>query len=875
MRDSEFVATTVEEVCKCPETNDDSDKLASYLSSKIVFETRNKFRDAIRVGNSDDGVEALESGLQTIRKQSIKRSNFWRLSEAEVLLDLGRKDEARETLSRYDNSPRTRGREILLGRPGLRNSASAGDAQFAAVMRKLNKNEKQGQEELLQLSLRAEDWEKARDAAETLHCIDSSYFDIKKPMDRFLKCRQMLNLGLLEETRDPHDQTWRSLGKALRLYNHGCFATELFHIFFDPPQAQVNGLDHRDCANLFFSAARVCVLFHQGGVINGRGLTLSPEDFTRQFKKDPLPCSPPLTEKDWKHQALHFMEQGRSRALLESMLRGDPEEPLVTPIQRRYLMANVALAARESIRIKKKRDSVLLGVSVMPNLAQESLQDLSLLGSEDPSPLESPDALIGAPSHDVSRPLSLGLLLDTADLDDFKCSDAFPTSPSSHGGSGLGEEIRDKALAKLNAQIRWRKAILYALAMCDPTFNAAIPSPTFTRDASSISAKIPDDTAIIEYALSTAPPEGLTSLVITSEGIRECIWHKVDGLPGAVASLLTSMHSSPNSTRESSPVSPKNRRQVHVVELLSHLHNTLIKPIEKHLAGKSKLVIIPSGELAHVPWTMFLNFPVAVVPSLSIWDHLQSHSRDILPPSKVSVVGNSPRNEDGTLRDGDIPFSHMEAFYIARMNQDLPFLAGERNRKQFQEWVALTRVLHLCAHSTFDEKDPSRSGIQLFRDPLTIHDWRDLAIKADLVVFSSCLSGISKAFHSGSAFGFAHTLLGTGTRAFIGSLWPVDDQATLLLMMIFYEELRSFSPAEALYNAQMQMRNVSEEDVWSLVERLKMEVRHSRVDKFVDNPNYWIRRLARLSEDEEQLQALREPRCWAAFVLTGYGFQNI
>lgn len=877
--ETEIIATTVDEVFKCAETEEEVDKLDNYLPSKIVFETRNKFRDAVRTGTDDDGVEALESGLQTLRKQSDKPSDSWRHGEAEILLDLGRKGEARAALSNCDAEPKTRGRNALKGAPVLRKSPSAADALFAEDMLKFNQqSQQQSQEELLQISLRAEDWGKAKEAAETLHRIDSSYFDIQKPMDRFKKCRQMLNLGLLEEIRDSKDNTDRTrknLGKALRLYNHGCFATELFHKHFDPPQSQVNGLDHRDCADLFFSAARVCVMFHQTGVFNDHNVLLTPETFTKEFKQDEIPCSPPLTEKDWKYQALHFMEQGRSRALLEAILRGDPEEPLVTNMQRRFLMADVALAARESIRIRKKRDSVLIGIDSRSPLrvASNYSQDYTLLGLSD-----KPD--IGQivlattprpPPKRLTRSLALAPLLDTAGIDDYRYANALPASPSSLGGSDPG--VKEK-MAKLNAQMNWRKALLHALATCNPTLNAAIPSSSFKKDASSIRSKIPEDTAIIEYALVSAAPEGLISIVITSDGIEECTWQKVDSLQRDVANLLSSMHSTFSRTRDiSSPISPRSHAPVDVEAIRRNLSQILILPIKKHLAGKKKLIVIPSGELAHVPWTLLLETPVAVIPSLSIWEHLQTHSRSTSSPSKVSVVGNPPRNEDGTLRDGDIPFSHMEAFYVARMHGDLPFLAGENNRKQFQEWVALTRVLHLCAHSTFDEKDPSRSGIQLFRDPLTIHDWQDLAIKADLVVFSSCLSGISKAFHSGSAFGFAHTLLGTGTRAFIGSLWPVDDQATLLLMMMFYEQLKTCSPAESLHKAQTKMRTLAHEDVWELVEDLKVAVVHARVDKFVDNSTYWIRRLDNLSDEE--LHGLREPRCWAAFVLTGYGFQNI
>src|SRR6266536_1406597 len=168
-QDSDFVPTSVDDVCRCPETHAENERLESYLPSKIVFETRNKFRDAVRLGSDEAGFEALETGLQNLRKQTGRLSDCWRLGEAEILLDLGRKDEARETLAHCDTQPPMRGSVIPLKRPALRSSPSAADAEFQEEMTKFNK---QKQEELLHVSLRAEQWGKAKEAAETLHRID-------------------------------------------------------------------------------------------------------------------------------------------------------------------------------------------------------------------------------------------------------------------------------------------------------------------------------------------------------------------------------------------------------------------------------------------------------------------------------------------------------------------------------------------------------------------------------------------------------------------------------------------------------------------------------------------------------------------------------
>jgi CHAT domain-containing protein len=159
------------------------------------------------------------------------------------------------------------------------------------------------------------------------------------------------------------------------------------------------------------------------------------------------------------------------------------------------------------------------------------------------------------------------------------------------------------------------------------------------------------------------------------------------------------------------------------------------------------------------------------------------------------------------------------------------------------------------------------SSLQLFREPLTMTDWHKLSIKADLVVFSSCLSGISKAYDSGSTIGFAHTLLSTGTKAFVGSLWPVDDAATLLLMIMFYEELRRPLPAaDALYNAQTRMRTMTETELHDLIDELEDVAIDNGIEGYVLNPEHWIEELRQLNVEE-----LAEERYWAAFVLTGYG----
>jgi len=832
--------------------------------AKIVSDTRKKFQEAVRNGSDEDGIDVLEGGLEELRKKSARESGIW---QAEILLDLGRKDEARKALSLNDPQLQDQEKAVPGRPPTLRSHSTASDARFEEEMLKLNnQKDQQDQEEVLKIALRAEDWVKATDAAKELHHMDPKFFDIETKMDRYRKCRQLLMLGGLAETRTPQPDH----GKALRLYNHGCLAIELFHRHFDQHRTQVNGFDHDDSANLFFSAARVCVFFHENGIADPQGRNLTPSQFTALFKLDPLPCSPPLTEKDWMHQALHFMEQGRSRALLESILREDTET------QKKYLMAEIANIASKTHQIEKRRERALQTERDILAMEARIEQSYTLLGlAQEASPIRSvsPTSLETLAQQDTETPTTL-LFLDTTTLEDYQSGPSTIPTPSK-----VESDTSASVLAKPKARMRWQKALVYALATSNPTLNAGLPNSSSIRDVTSIIAKIPPDTAVIEYALVTAPPEGLISIVITADGIQKCIWQKLDTvkIQYDIADLLKSIRSSAGATRNCRPLSPKKRPPRNSKELLRELSSILIQPIASEFASPAitKLIITPSGELAHIPWSLLVDLPVAVIPSLSIWDRLDSRTHEAAPSGglSVSVVGNPPKNKDGTLKDKDIPWSYIEAFHIAHAHGGVPFLAGESNRTQFQEWVATTRVLHLCTHSTFDHLDPASSGIQIFQRPLTILDWYHLGIKADLVVFSSCLSGLAKVFISGSAFGFAHALLRGGTRAFIGSLWPVDDQATLLLMMLFYHELQTYAPAEALHVAQMQMRGLTRVDVLDLAYRLEESLTHASCVRFVDRPRYWLKRLEGITE--EDLEYLRKPECWAAFVLTGYGFRRI
>jgi hypothetical protein len=166
-----FLPTTLKEVYECIDNEDESINLARYLPAKIVQETRNKFRDSVRMGYDQDGLEALETGLETLKKQTVEDSDYWKFGQAEILLDLGKKDEAREVLNHCGRRTSKARDRHSRKQDSLRKRAGA-DAEYADMLRLAK------QEELLDLSLRAEAWEGAKTAAKRLYRINPGIEDV-------------------------------------------------------------------------------------------------------------------------------------------------------------------------------------------------------------------------------------------------------------------------------------------------------------------------------------------------------------------------------------------------------------------------------------------------------------------------------------------------------------------------------------------------------------------------------------------------------------------------------------------------------------------------------------------------------------------------
>jgi CHAT domain-containing protein/Tfp pilus assembly protein PilF len=252
-------------------------------------------------------------------------------------------------------------------------------------------------------------------------------------------------------------------------------------------------------------------------------------------------------------------------------------------------------------------------------------------------------------------------------------------------------------------------------------------------------------------------------------------------------------------------------------EYLPHaqkLYDWLIRPLEPELAAVpiDTLVFVPDGALRTIPMAalhdgkqfLVAKYAVGITPSLNLTDPRPIKRDDM----KVLAVGVSEAVQGfPPLPNVSAELQALHALLKSETLVDKEFLAANLEQKLKDEEFT---IVHVASHGEFGN-EVDKTFLLTFDDKLSldrlnqmvgVFRFRDDPL--ELLTLSACDTA---AGDDRAALGLAGMAIKAGARSALATLWNINDEASVDLVVDFYRELKdpSVSRAVALKRAQIKM----------------------------------------------------------------------
>jgi tetratricopeptide (TPR) repeat protein len=314
-----------------------------------------------------------------------------------------------------------------------------------------------------------------------------------------------------------------------------------------------------------------------------------------------------------------------------------------------------------------------------------------------------------------------------------------------------------------------------------------------------IRASLDDRTVLLELYLR---PDRGAVFVVSAESL---VVVPLTTTPGEVGRLLGRWQLNLDATARAIGIgAPLDGLERNARGILGALYQALIEPLEPHLVGRERIVVVPYGPTHAVPFHALYDgrryllerATVSVCPSSALFELCVGR------PSSTSRRGLVVAHSDG----GRLPHVLEEAAAVTAL------LSGESYQEEAATRAALVEaaprhgVLHLAAHGEARLDNPLFAHIRLADGQLSTADVFNLDLDGALVTLSACESGRSAVTGGDELIGLSRGFLHAGASTLVQSLWRVEDRSTASLMRRFYQELVEGRPkGSALGEAQLAL----------------------------------------------------------------------
>ncbi|WP_292738479.1 CHAT domain-containing protein [Nostoc sp. JL31] len=249
--------------------------------------------------------------------------------------------------------------------------------------------------------------------------------------------------------------------------------------------------------------------------------------------------------------------------------------------------------------------------------------------------------------------------------------------------------------------------------------------------------------------------------------------------------------------------------------------------IYQHLEGIKELILVPHLLLHQIPFAALPTgeyqeylgdkFLIRYTPSCQILEFCQQRD-NVGAFNEISL-------QYGTVEDGEdnLPCARFEGEQLAKMYNIPPenrlIGSSQATSKNYRQLVQQVQVLHSCHHALSRLDNALESQLKLADGSITLGQlmtpsWR---LPQLVEVFLSCCEtnrGIPSL--TDDILTLATGFLCAGARSVVSSLWLIDDLATALFSIFYYQHRqKGNSRPEALQQAQIKLRELQKEALLS------------------------------------------------------------
>ena len=296
----------------------------------------------------------------------------------------------------------------------------------------------------------------------------------------------------------------------------------------------------------------------------------------------------------------------------------------------------------------------------------------------------------------------------------------------------------------------------------------------------------------------------------------------------------------------------------------------------------AQLIWLPTGALGLLPLgvaedpqskrRLVDTYEIVYAPSLQ---SLAVAKERLAKPAVASlaVIGNATSG---------LPFAEIEPNVVAAHFADAGKPVVELDKATPQAALAALQgksYWHFASHGQFDWADARNSALVLSDGRLTVDDLikaADLGALGQprLVVLAACETGLYDIFYNPDEFtGLPGAFISLGADGVLSTLWPVVDDATMLLIAKFYDLHvgEGIAPPTALKRAQEWLRTASRETLidYARDAAIKGKVdpaKWAKLEDYLRHPDKSVRLTCKGSEQagpttapQAELAALRSP----------------